>query len=55
MGSKLVKHTLVLAELACCRLCTLLQVCMGLEFFLIIPKTFDDLEVISVIFFAHPG
>ena len=40
------KHTHVLVELAYCKLCLLLQVCMGLEFFLTIPKTFDDLVVI---------
>ena len=43
----------VLVELAYCRLCPLLQVCMGLEFFLTIPKTFDDFGVISVICFAQ--
>ena len=47
------KHTQVLVELAYCRLCLSLPVCMDLEFFLTIPKTFDDFEVISVICFAQ--
>ena len=46
------KHTKVLVELAYCRLCPLLQVCMSLTFFVTIPKTFDDFEVISAICFA---
>ena len=39
MGSKWVKHTQVLVELAYCRLCLLLQVCMDLELIIIIIYT----------------
>ena len=50
VGSKQVKHTQVLVELAYSRLCLLLQVCMDLE---TMAKTFDDLVVILVICFAQ--
>ena len=45
------KHTQVLVELAYCRLCPLLL--HGPRVLLTIPKTFDDVEEISVICFAQ--
>ena len=52
MGSKYVKHTQVLVELAYCRLC-LTSGLHGPRVLLTIPNTYDDFVVISVICFAQ--
>ena len=48
MGSKWVKHTQVLGELAYCRL-SLTSRLHGPRVLLTIPKTFDDLWVLNYI------